>query len=310
MSLSFENTSNNSIVFDNNTKHFSINSSQTNSNNSKIINNKYESSIIPNHITKTFTDITQIGKGGFGSVYRVKNILDDNIYALKKIRLSENSSITVLNEIRILAKLDHKHIIRYYNAWIDIDYFEEPIDTDSELSESVSTENKLIRYNDTLTNTINGGNICLFIQMKLYPITLEQWINNKNTIDNKINYDIDPIVKQLFSGVKYLHDNNIVHRDLKPSNIFIDYDNRIKIGDFGLARYIGSNYSYNDGSYLYKPSKEYDDPKFCDIYALAIILIELILEFKTSSERYISLKNVKNNILDTRLEQSKYYTII
>lgn len=40
---------------------------------------------------------------------------------------------------------------------------------------------------------------------------------------------------QLILGIEYIHQLGIVHRDLKPENLLLDFDNRIKIADFGLS---------------------------------------------------------------------------
>lgn len=48
------------------------------------------------------------------------------------------------------------------------------------------------------------------------------------------------VFRQLFQGVKYLHERNIVHRDIKPENILLtDKDLSVKLADFGLAKIIG-----------------------------------------------------------------------
>ncbi|KAK5069021.1 hypothetical protein LTR16_009748, partial [Cryomyces antarcticus] len=51
--------------------------------------------------------------------------------------------------------------------------------------------------------------------------------------------EIKTLLLQIGSAVEYLHDHWIIHRDLKTSNILLDNRGRIKLADFGLARYIG-----------------------------------------------------------------------
>ncbi|KAL9933635.1 hypothetical protein V8E36_007293, partial [Tilletia maclaganii] len=47
-------------------------------------------------------------------------------------------------------------------------------------------------------------------------------------------------MKQLLSGMAYLHDKiKLLHLDLKPENLLLNYDHRLRISDFGLARDIG-----------------------------------------------------------------------
>ncbi|EKX46074.1 hypothetical protein GUITHDRAFT_44546, partial [Guillardia theta CCMP2712] len=44
--------------------------------------------------------------------------------------------------------------------------------------------------------------------------------------------------KGILQGLDFLHNEKVVHRDLKPSNILVFFDMSIKIGDFGLSRYL------------------------------------------------------------------------
>ncbi|KAK2541896.1 hypothetical protein Q9966_003729 [Columba livia] len=43
-------------------------------------------------------------------------------------------------------------------------------------------------------------------------------------------------LRQIISGLRYLHGHGIVHRDLKPSNFLVTEKMQVKIGDLGLAR--------------------------------------------------------------------------
>ena len=67
-----------------------------------------------------FIILSEIGKGSFGSVYKVKRKIDNEIYAMKKVHLaylSEKEIQNALNEIRILASINHQNIISYKEAF-------------------------------------------------------------------------------------------------------------------------------------------------------------------------------------------------
>lgn len=68
-----------------------------------------------------FTVVRLLGKGGFGVVYEAINNIDHCSYAVKIIILprKESKRERVLREVRALAKLDHEHIVRYFNAWVE-----------------------------------------------------------------------------------------------------------------------------------------------------------------------------------------------
>ena len=48
-------------------------------------------------------------------------------------------------------------------------------------------------------------------------------------------YEARSYIWMILVGIKHLHENNIIHRDLKLGNIFLNLENDIKLGDFGLA---------------------------------------------------------------------------
>ena len=49
------------------------------------------------------------------------------------------------------------------------------------------------------------------------------------------------MIKQILSGLHFLHDNGILHRDLKPSNVLVDKDGCMKLADFGLSRVLNED---------------------------------------------------------------------
>lgn len=70
-----------------------------------------------------FEFICFIGKGGFGEVMKVRNKLDGQIYAIKKIKLNpKNKQMTrkLMREVKLLSRLNHENVVRYYTSWIEV----------------------------------------------------------------------------------------------------------------------------------------------------------------------------------------------
>lgn len=55
------------------------------------------------------------------------------------------------------------------------------------------------------------------------------------------------IFMQILRGLQGCHEREqgkIIHRDIKPANVFLDKDNKIKLGDFGLSRLMSKDSVY------------------------------------------------------------------
>ena len=111
---------------------------------------------------------------------------------------------------------------------------------------------------------------------------------------------------QMCYAVKHIHEANIIHRDLKPGNIFIMKDYLIKIGDFGLALNFGKTKNEQGGTYLYQSPEQIENKTYdqkVDIFALGVILLELVSKFNTEFERVEVLQGLKKNLYPQYLEK-------
>ena len=64
---------------------------------------------------------------------------------------------------------------------------------------------------------------------------------NKGTIPEK---EIWAFLIEMLIGIGNLHDRRILHRDIKSENIFLGKNNKIKIGDLGIAKELDSDNSF------------------------------------------------------------------
>ena len=78
-----------------------------------------------------------MGEGAFGAVWKVQRYFDEQLYAIKQIRLeffcflcfSDRMNVegqqaieNARGEVILLSSLHHKHIVGYYTAWIEREY--------------------------------------------------------------------------------------------------------------------------------------------------------------------------------------------
>ena len=198
----------------------------------------------------------------------IKNKKTNDFFICKKIFMkNEKEIMNAENEAKILEKLDHKNIVKYYESFKENNY--------------------------------------LFIIMEFCRKGDLRSLIEKVKKNNKHIYQglIKSIVLDICSGIKEIHERNIIHRDLKPENIFISEDNTFKIGDFGISKkLVGTTHTKTGGigtTYYIAPEilnyKEYDNK--VDIWSLGCIIYELFTLEKCFGydENLISMVNKINN---------------
>ena len=143
--------------------------------------------------------ISVLGEGGFGRVYLAHDDQLDRSVAIKVPRRDRISrpedADAYLAEARVLASLDHPHIVPVHDVGT----------TDDGLCYVVS---KLIEGND------------LAHQIQQARLSLQQ---------------ATELIATIAEALHYAHRKGLVHRDVKPANILIDTAGSAYIADFGLA---------------------------------------------------------------------------
>lgn len=90
---------------------------------------------------------------------------------------------------------------------------------------------------------------------------------------------------QAAAGLAAAHQQGVVHRDIKPANLHLNADGTLKIGDFGIARFVDdpaaalTTTGQIVGTSLYlAPERALGRPAgpACDVYALGCVLYQLL----------------------------------
>jgi serine/threonine protein kinase len=217
---------------------------------------------------KNFIILEKIGKGGFGKVFKVKNLIDKKIYAIKEIKLKSNKKFKenfdlILNEIFYLNLCQNSQTVKFYHFWIEFENFEKNFDL------NFLSKKKKIR---------------IYIQMEFCEKTLENLIFSlKNEpIKNRLK-----LCKNLTIALKFIHSLGIIHRDLKTSNILIK-NGQIKIADFGLAIFNNEINNFGIGTEIYSSPEQKNSIFYnekTDIFSLGLIFYEILQPYKCVMEK-------------------------
>ncbi|KAK9706484.1 hypothetical protein RND81_07G128800 [Saponaria officinalis] len=201
--------------------------------------------------TRDFSAEFMLGEGGFGIVYKgaLKNGEQLAIKRLSKGTTGQGTK-EFLAEARLLAKLQHKNLVRLVGFCSE-------------------KEEKLLVY-EFMSNS-----------------SLDRFLfdpRNRPLLDWPTRYKI---IMGIARGLQYLHEDSrltIVHRDLKPGNILLDKEMNPKIADFGLAKLFESAEKFGNTvrvvgtqGYMapeYMMSGDYSDKS--DVYSYGIMLLEIV----------------------------------
>jgi serine/threonine-protein kinase len=202
----------------------------------------------------------QLGEGGMGKVYEAEERLSKRKVALKVLRQelarSDEGRRLFLNEMTILAHLDHPNIVRCLAC--------------------TETEGQLVMALELLSGR-----------------TLRDLLSEHGAFGWE---DAVGVTVQIASALAAAHRQEppIVHRDLKPENVMVLEDGKVKVMDFGIAKVLqalSKTTTHSVGTLQYMSPEQIDASKVdarSDLYNLGLCLYEMLVgspPFESASPR-------------------------
>ncbi|CAJ1423708.1 unnamed protein product [Effrenium voratum] len=199
-----------------------------------------------------FEKIQQLGRGAHGVAYLVKQKFAGSAAALRVVKTVEVSRMDAASqkgakdEVALLRRLAHPHIIAYYDAFFEAEQL-----------------NIVLEYAD-------GGD--LFTAVK----------RRKEEESTFTDEEAMTWFRQCLSALGYIHKKKILHRDIKTQNIFLMKSGDAKLGDFGISKVMDGTMA-EAGTVVGTPA--YLAPEICqstpygsriDVWSLGTVLYELL----------------------------------
>ncbi|TNJ28299.1 Kinase, NEK [Giardia muris] len=190
----------------------------------------------------------RLGRGAFGTVFSAWSEEHGNC-ALKVVEYEEMER-TIVDSLRremgTIPSLEHPHVLRYHRVHDDPD---------------------------------NGT---AYLVMEWCSGTLLDEVRGRGERGEPFrDEEVWRCLREMASGLAYLHERGLVHRDLKPGNIFLAPNGRLVLADFGLVRDAARSRRMSTvaGTELYMAPELYDpEPQYSfsvDVWALGVMGYEM-----------------------------------
>ncbi|KAG9303557.1 hypothetical protein G9A89_018453 [Geosiphon pyriformis] len=221
--------------------------------------------IIADPVSGSNYEVVQpLGNGSYAMVYLVRNLKDDQYYALKclsKANMDQQQLEIQRSEVLLHERVSgHPNIVYLYHTFDTSDW----LFLVMEYCDGEDLYYWLTRENDRI-DTRTG-----------------RMLSEREHLEV-----VQQVFLQMLEAVHHCHSRGVAHRDLKPENFIITVDNRtgkvkIQLADFGLATDELESTDFDCGSkpYMsfecYNPVGETYRPRMCDVWSLGVILINMI----------------------------------
>lgn len=214
-----------------------------------------------------------LGIGGFGITYiaydtKLESTVAIKEYLPKELALRSSDNVSVSPHSDNTAN-DFKH---YMDSFIK----------EAKILAKFNNESGIVSVQDIFKE---NGTVYI-VMYYVNGLTLEEHLaKNGNKLPAE---EVVQIMTVIMESLKKVHDAGVIHRDISPDNIYITPDNKIKLLDFGAARYFLGEEKSTVSVVLkrgYAPLEQYNNKKenqgpWTDIYSIAATMYRAITGVK------------------------------